>query len=280
MCIITPYHSFNLPAGQSAHPTCPHCLSYLNELQRTDSEADFTLQEWVPQLVPQYPAADSSQSASSNPNNANQDQLEPDNYQAPQPGDYFLWDQLDASQDLVGYSLFNAGLDNFLLPDSHRQQAAALADPLVSPLFWPEHSMPDNPQRYRGQNGQDPTPLHHIPFPVPSSIPVSQPNSALGAQTNDNTPSGSASEPSDLIPVPENDHQRLIVKRARNKVAAARCRQKKVDRIKELETEVEMLKRERDDLRILLAKQEAITAELRGRRSREALETASNTCNY
>ncbi|KAJ6787721.1 hypothetical protein PWT90_03469 [Aphanocladium album] len=55
----------------------------------------------------------------------------------------------------------------------------------------------------------------------------------------------------------------LLLKRQRNKVAAQKYRQKKFDRIAELELEVTDVKRERDDLRIQLAKQEAETAALR-----------------
>ncbi|KAM0741157.1 hypothetical protein ACQRIT_004014 [Beauveria bassiana] len=55
----------------------------------------------------------------------------------------------------------------------------------------------------------------------------------------------------------------VLLKRQRNKVAAQKYRQKKLDRITELEVEVSGLKRERDELRIQLAKQEAETAALR-----------------
>ncbi|OAA59373.1 Basic-leucine zipper (bZIP) transcription factor [Cordyceps fumosorosea ARSEF 2679] len=55
----------------------------------------------------------------------------------------------------------------------------------------------------------------------------------------------------------------LLLKRQRNKVAAQRYRQKKLDRIAELEGEVADVSRERDDLRVRLAKQEAETAALR-----------------
>jgi len=57
--------------------------------------------------------------------------------------------------------------------------------------------------------------------------------------------------------------QDLLVKRHRNNLAAKKYRQKKVDRIKELEDEVTDIKRERDELRIRLARQEAETAALR-----------------
>jgi uncharacterized protein (UPF0335 family) len=53
------------------------------------------------------------------------------------------------------------------------------------------------------------------------------------------------------------------LKRQRNNVAARKYRQKKIDRISELEDELKVIKDERDDLRIRLARQEAETAALK-----------------
>lgn len=53
------------------------------------------------------------------------------------------------------------------------------------------------------------------------------------------------------------------LKRQRNNVAAKKYRQKKVDRISELELELQGVKDERDDLKIRLARQEAETAALK-----------------
>jgi len=55
----------------------------------------------------------------------------------------------------------------------------------------------------------------------------------------------------------------VIDRRHRNNLAAKRYRQKKIDRIEELEGEVKEVTRERDDLRIRLARQEAEIAALR-----------------
>ncbi|KAK5652622.1 hypothetical protein OQA88_10215 [Cercophora sp. LCS_1] len=57
--------------------------------------------------------------------------------------------------------------------------------------------------------------------------------------------------------------EEVLVKRQRNNVAAKKYRQKKIDRIEELEEEVDAVKKERDELRIKLARQEAETAALR-----------------
>ncbi|KAI1633833.1 hypothetical protein F4809DRAFT_644059 [Biscogniauxia mediterranea] len=53
------------------------------------------------------------------------------------------------------------------------------------------------------------------------------------------------------------------LKRQRNNVAARKYRQKRIDRINELEAELQEVKDERDDLRIRLARQEAEAAALR-----------------
>jgi len=55
----------------------------------------------------------------------------------------------------------------------------------------------------------------------------------------------------------------VVLKRQRNTLAARKYRKKKFDRIEELESAVEVLTKERDDLRIRLARQEAETSALR-----------------
>ncbi|KAI0154382.1 hypothetical protein GGR57DRAFT_113541 [Xylariaceae sp. FL1272] len=71
---------------------------------------------------------------------------------------------------------------------------------------------------------------------------------------------------------PPVDHATAL-KRQRNNVAARKYRQKRIDRITELEAELEEVKQDRDDLRLRLARQEAETAALRtmlGMKSGEA----------
>ncbi|KAF3071283.1 putative b-zip transcription factor idi-4 protein [Daldinia childiae] len=53
------------------------------------------------------------------------------------------------------------------------------------------------------------------------------------------------------------------LKRKRNNAAARKYRQKRIDRISELETELRSVKDERDELRLRLARQEAEAATLR-----------------
>ncbi|TGJ78728.1 hypothetical protein E0Z10_g10039 [Xylaria hypoxylon] len=61
---------------------------------------------------------------------------------------------------------------------------------------------------------------------------------------------------------PPVDHDTAL-KRQRNNVAARKYRQKRIDRITELESELDEMKQERDDLKLRLARQEAETAALR-----------------
>lgn len=66
------------------------------------------------------------------------------------------------------------------------------------------------------------------------------------------------------LPEEEDDEdEEVLVKRARNNLAAKRYRQKKVDRIEGLEDEVKEVKKERDDLRVELARREAEVKALR-----------------
>ena len=60
-----------------------------------------------------------------------------------------------------------------------------------------------------------------------------------------------------------NEDDEAAIKRHRNTLAARKYRQKRLDRIKELEDALEDMTRERDDLRIRLARQEAETEALK-----------------
>ncbi|KAJ9149501.1 hypothetical protein NKR19_g5685 [Coniochaeta hoffmannii] len=61
----------------------------------------------------------------------------------------------------------------------------------------------------------------------------------------------------------KDDDPTVALKRQRNTAAARKYRQKRIDRIAELEEAVDQLKSERDELRIKLARQEAETAALK-----------------
>lgn len=53
-------------------------------------------------------------------------------------------------------------------------------------------------------------------------------------------------------------------KRKLNTLAARRCRQRRVDRMKDLEAELETVRRERDELRLQVSKLQGETDALRG----------------
>ncbi|KAI1322112.1 hypothetical protein F5Y16DRAFT_387596 [Xylariaceae sp. FL0255] len=71
---------------------------------------------------------------------------------------------------------------------------------------------------------------------------------------------------------PPVDHATAL-KRQRNNVAARKYRQKRIDRITELEAELAEVKQDRDDLRLRLARQEAETAALRAMLGMKSGET-------
>ncbi|KAK3500494.1 glycosyl hydrolase family 3 N terminal domain-containing protein [Neurospora crassa] len=59
------------------------------------------------------------------------------------------------------------------------------------------------------------------------------------------------------------DSEDIMIKRQRNNIAAKKYRQKKIDRIQELEEEVDQIKKEREELRLMLAKRDAEVGMLR-----------------
>ncbi|KAK4102852.1 hypothetical protein N658DRAFT_522851 [Parathielavia hyrcaniae] len=72
-----------------------------------------------------------------------------------------------------------------------------------------------------------------------------------------------ASPPASDYDVAVQEDPEVVNRRQRNNLAAKRYRQKKIDRIQELEEQVKEVTVERDDLRIRLARQEAEVAALR-----------------
>ncbi|KAI1381187.1 hypothetical protein F4677DRAFT_402370 [Hypoxylon crocopeplum] len=82
----------------------------------------------------------------------------------------------------------------------------------------------------------------------PPSMPESSSSQAQSVKTPRRSP------PADPV---------TALKRQRNNVAARKYRQKRIDRINELEEELRGVKEERDDLRLRLARQEAEAAALR-----------------
>lgn len=188
-------------------------------------------------------------------------------------------------------------LSSFHTPELEFDYAPCL-DNLATPLFdfLPSH-LPVPPLNSEASTSLTNTPTTttlQSPSPVPPSpdgaapalvpglkLPHTKPRSkpgrrpAVGASVSHTTggritkrSAAAAATPHvpALSSADDEDHDvdaELADRRYRNNLAAKRYRQKKVDRIQELEAEVKEVTRERDDLRIALARQEAEVAALR-----------------
>ncbi|KAM0815445.1 putative BZIP domain-containing protein [Seiridium cardinale] len=116
--------------------------------------------------------------------------------------------------------------------------------------------------------------IGEVPITIPSSTTVTplqtSPSSTLSHDFSpETTPPFSTVVPAESA-VQSNPRKRsppvdpeTALKRQRNNVAARKYRQKKIDRISELEGELKEVKDERDDLRVRLARQEAEVAALK-----------------
>jgi hypothetical protein len=98
------------------------------------------------------------------------------------------------------------------------------------------------------------------PFPANQS-PASGLELGLSAKSSPGSSSSSSKRGSQQL---DDVSEGRLLKRQRNNIAAKKYRQKKVDRIQELEEEVAKIKEERDELRIRLAREEAKTTMLEG----------------
>lgn len=104
-------------------------------------------------------------------------------------------------------------------------------------------------------------PLPVSTMPSATSIPTTQPDHYSMSpptpsydQAQQSTSGKRRSPPVDHV---------TALKRQRNNVAARKYRQKRIDRINELEAELDEVKQERDDLKLRLARQEAEASALR-----------------
>jgi len=106
-----------------------------------------------------------------------------------------------------------------------------------------------------------------LPQAKPASKPGRRPAGASLCRTTDGRvtkrSAAAASAATPHLPADDDADPEVIDRRHRNNLAAKRYRQKKIDRIQELEEEVSEVKQERDDLKIRLARQEAEVAALR-----------------
>lgn len=157
--------------------------------------------------------------------------------------------------------------DAFLsLPTSSLDSSCYSMPSAVAPAVPLAVSPPDDISPYHASAMKDDS-LNVFPFldAPASTTPSSSSSAPVSAACS--TPASTA--PDALLPgltCPQPKPQAppdITVKRQRNNLAARKYRQKKIDRISELEAEVGQLQQERDTLRIQLARQEAETAALR-----------------
>lgn len=154
-----------------------------------------------------------------------------------------LWDSLLQEPFPIDLSFDSFSQQPSILPDT-LDYTLYTEPPLMSPL---------------------PTGLSSLPLPTPASTPSASANSSstiTQSQSTSHSPSPSAS------PLPatktsgrkrSSDHEEptQTAKRLRNNAAAAKYRQKKLDRIAELEAALAETSKERDDLKLELAKRDA-----------------------
>ncbi|RAK82562.1 bZIP transcription factor [Aspergillus fijiensis CBS 313.89] len=102
-----------------------------------------------------------------------------------------------------------------------------------------------------------------IQTPPPISQPQQQPQQQMPAVTTDH-PSTKPTFTVTRVATSTKEPPSKVSKRQLNTLAARRYRQRKLDRVNELEAELEAVKRERDELRMRVSKLEGETEALRG----------------
>ncbi|KAJ5433376.1 bZIP transcription factorbZIP-1, partial [Penicillium daleae] len=120
-----------------------------------------------------------------------------------------------------------------------------------------------------GSNEPQPLPSSLVPSPsnsqdVPShASPISQ----IPGSVSTSLSSPATSQGDDVLTRVDSSR---VEKRKLNTLAARRCRQRRVDRMKSLEDELESVRRERDELRLKVSKLEGETEALKGLLTRKS----------
>lgn len=123
-------------------------------------------------------------------------------------------------------------------------------------LSYPEYTR-HQPQLGPLSHARDLSPsVNSIPSHDVPTAPSPRPRSPVSRSSPDPTTSGDPPVPSRRKHIESAD---VLQKRQRNTIAARKYRQKKIDRIDELERALEQTVRERDELRLRLAAQKAET---------------------
>ncbi|KAF2226845.1 hypothetical protein BDZ85DRAFT_316307 [Elsinoe ampelina] len=211
----------------------------------------------IPAFIEQCVLVAGSSSSSGNPASLTQQTIRPDQTQT---FDFHQGFDLDASS----WDYLNSSYSNDLYP----------LDSLFPPTTFdlPVTTMTD--MAVMNATSHDSTPLHDFPldFMVSTILSTSTTSPAL-PMTSASTGSGLSSPSSSSIQASSSSTKRraehsidesVVDKRRRNNAAAAKYRQKKVDRIATLEDEVRQVSKERDELRLQLARRDAEIEVLRG----------------
>lgn len=250
------------------------------------------MQEWTPLLPPEQHAFVSSQPSSTSPSDASRITFDQDfDFLTHLDFDYTDPAFATAAVTVPDLSVFpTPELDNLDFDCPPLDPFTATTTATVTPLFdgfFPSPPLPV-PTLSSAATSLTNTPITALPqSPCPSppspddggaaaffpglKLPQLQQQSqrskpgrrpAAGASLT-HTADGRITKKRSAASSPEDEDPELVSRRYRNNLAAKRYRQKKVDRIEELENEVKEVKQERDDLRIQLARQEAEVAALR-----------------
>ncbi|KAK7920825.1 hypothetical protein PG985_008847, partial [Apiospora marii] len=209
-------------------------------------------------------------SASSSPSSglwpANQHNLQPWEISVFEPTDFSLYGVGDQVGNTGSTSAdWLTGIDHFGLDVPDVQWSGSL-QPLQENAFdFTQVFQNDIYGKHEPTSTQPPATTSSSAFPVSSAPPSFSP--ALAAS---HSPTPESQSP-DSSGTQTNSRKRAsppvdsstALKRQRNNVAAKKYRQKKIDRITELEMELKGVRDERDDLKIRLARQEAEASALR-----------------
>ncbi|EFQ29635.1 bZIP transcription factor [Colletotrichum graminicola M1.001] len=180
----------------------------------------------------------------------------------PSPWDTLPWTSAASATPHVGAS----PLDNSIgqpfpfidtpppdLFDTFSDLFDTFSDPFLSVQLDPTFGSSDN------SNSNSPNQPPPLDMSVYATVPSGAPKSHRSSPNSDGRDSEMATP-----------HADKVLRRQRNTIAARKYRQKKVDRIDELESLLKEMTRERDDLRIRLARQEAETEALKSIMERDA----------
>ncbi|KAM0217397.1 hypothetical protein ACHAQD_007370 [Fusarium lateritium] len=161
------------------------------------------------------------------------------------------WDFGNTLQTNAGDGLF----DNIMIPDLNGSLDAQQTLDMGDGFFVQEQPLPVNSSPLEQQSTSNtPHPTNKTPS---SSIPGT---STFSLHPSPSSSSGSSRKRKSS---PEDEDSNVALKRQRNTLAARKYRQKRLDRITELEDALAAMKDERDDMRLQLARREAEADALR-----------------